>query len=248
MIIGVDHVQFSVTDLVQSENFLIENGFKKKFNQDNFQVKEYQVYRSIPKSMVFFVKNNSCNIEIINGSSMYTGTRFLPIFKNSLECDDRLLDSLEKEIQEIRGLNCIGVIAYKEVTNLAGIHCDSWKYESSVRFWQSFGFKKQREFQSTTCLTSPQSLFESRPIISVRKVDKPTWCSDYVDDLGCSLIAVISNNINVDAERLKEGGFKVTEILKFEICGRLVSSCFVYGPCSEIVEIISFKKKAIHGQ
>ncbi len=247
--IAVDHIQFSVPDLAGAVAALQARGWALDFEAPDFVTEARPYFRERGKSIAF-LKRKQAAIEIINGSRHPGPEQWTPVFSNPWSegtpvADTRLhqaevAEAEESYVDELGGVCRFERQAVSDTgpdTDLLGLLLKSPKPEASARFLELLGF--QRDADHSDRLVFPGNFFGMPLHVSITPVDGDPPGDNLVDDLGMSLIALISKDLATDVASLRAAGHSVSETFEYVINGRLIANVVARGPGGELVELIS---------
>ena len=126
----------------------------------------------------------------------------------------------------------------REAVDLGEVVLSSSQPEASAALLASLGFRRDQDGTESR-LSFPPSIIGMG--LAVNIVGGIEVSDDvYVDDLGLSLIALITKDLEEEAEALREDGHRVTDVFDYTINGRAISNVIVHGPGGEFIELIQF--------
>ena len=261
MIIGIDHLQFSVDVLEESIAYLEEMGYRKVFVEAEFMngTEKCSFLRERNRSMAYLKRPRSISIELINRSSKAEGrlpSLFVPVFSGRIR-GERIEGDFERtlvgccetsELVRAEPLNadCVCLDAGEGEGFLNSLILKTHDSEGSKNFWmRGLGFREEGNKASEGCFSVafPKTPFSERLKLTFVENNDDLETSAYVDDLGCSLLSFLSTDLEADVGKLcKLDNTKSSGAYSFEIAKRSILACVVYGPGGEIVELIQVNK------
>ena len=267
MIIGIDHLQFSVDVLEESIAYLEEMGYRTVFAENEFMVdgRKCSFLREGNKSMAYLKRPQSISIELINRSSSAEGrlpSLLVPVFSGRIQ-GKRIEGGFEGTLLECYGTgelvraeplnaDCLSLDDGEDEGFLNSLIVKTHDSEGSKKFWMQglgFGEEGDRASESYFSVAFPETPFSARLKLTFVENKDDLEISAYVDDLGCSLVSFLSTDIEADVRRLcKFDKTKSSGVYSLEIATRKILACMVYGPGGEIVELIQVHKLGAHGE
>lgn len=243
--IGVDHIQFSVPEIAAAVPVLQARGWTLMFEEPEFVTDTRPYFRETGKSIAF-LKLEQAAIELINGSSRQGPDVWTPVFSSRWpDCNPapveaagprhRWSDAERVQVDTLGG-PCRNLGRDEASTELVGLILHSSAPSASASFLESLGFQPDPECNDQ--LTFPGNFFGMPLMVTIaaRSGDPPH--DNLVDDLGMSLVALISKDLAADAASLREAGHHVTAPFEYSINGRPIANVIVTGPGGELVELI----------
>lgn len=225
MPLGVDHVQFSVPSLDGGADFLRSHGFRQDFAESGFDGEGAPFFRERGKSMTFH-STDTTRIELVNaaqgGQHGVAHDTYVPVF----DPDGDLVNVAALAAP------CRGAVS----TRLLHIEVHVDDLEASLRFWRVLGF---REEGAGSRMTFPASIAGVGLAIEFRRRRTTRPSGLFVDDPGCSLIALVDRDCEATLEALRGSG-SLWASHGFRIKGRPVRVHILSGPGGELVELIHF--------
>jgi catechol 2,3-dioxygenase-like lactoylglutathione lyase family enzyme len=224
MPLGVDHLQFSVPCLEHAGELLRNLGFQQEFGEKDFDGCAPAFFRERGKSMAFFSTEDT-RIEVINAAAGDGQGRrhgvYVPVF------------SPHAEIVEVPSLSarCRGPVSGH--LSHVEVHVDN--PAASREFWSRLGF--QPESGSSGRLAFPRTMVGMGLAIELCERRPTEHPGQFVDDPGCSLIALIDRDATATLRDL-EGFGSPWASYPFQINGRRIHIHMLRGPSGELVELI----------
>jgi catechol 2,3-dioxygenase-like lactoylglutathione lyase family enzyme len=223
----VDHVQFSVADPDRAAAELTAVGYEVQFRQEQFDRDVPGFFRESNKTMVF-LRGGSTFLELISASASPGPGTYEPVF------DDRAPS------QHVACLSarCRGAPR----SPLQSVNVRVCDLERSRSFWTALGFRPSGAAGDATLtfLAGPMGMPLTIRLDAVP--DAPVPAAE-VDDLGCSLVALIEINIG----RLLGALASLAHVRKrgrFTIAGKNLESVMIAGPSGELVELLCLQRRA----
>jgi hypothetical protein len=216
-IIGVDHVQFALPDVIAGAALLSRYGYELDFVETDFNTKRRSYFRGETKSMAYLHRGTS-RVEVITSAAPVGSARYTPTA-------DGIADPTWPEGP-----------ARATARGVDGVIVRTRQADASAVFWQLLGFMPT----GNGGFAFPANMFSMPLTVSLDR-DAPEEDADAMaDDAGCSSIALITRSLMADRPALSEAGYPVSEATPFRINGRRVTICFVTGPGGELVELVEF--------
>ncbi|MFT7462979.1 MAG: hypothetical protein ACI9EF_001321 [Pseudohongiellaceae bacterium] len=262
--IGVDHVQFSVPDLSAAVALLTDRGWNVEFEQPRFAAGQRPYFREADKSMVYLKRGRDA-LELIDGSAVNGTGRWTAAFSGELPGSTALRGaevgffdaSVGPSVYgqplhvEALGGTCLRAEPATEtapeagsgVLDLTEVLLRSSDPEGSCAFLELFGFRRDVGAEVSLRLVFPQSFLCMGLAVTI--VAGPAVAGDdAVDDLGMSLVALISKDLEADRTALLAAGYETTDIFEYTINGRPIRNVITRGPGAELVELIAVGRAA----
>jgi hypothetical protein len=236
-IIGVDHLQFAVSDVNAGTRYLAGRGFELLFDQTGFDLVARSYYRATPGRMTY-LRRGASRVELIEGSACQRRTIYIPIFDQFSSDRPRSeldLDELRMSWNDVMSCVCASANGTSPELNAVMVRAD--QPDHSASFWQSLGFQPTSCGEHWQVLAFADNLISMPLRILIVRVSERSSDMDKVDDLGCSSIALLTRNLAADREHLIHM-HPPSEIARLRINDRPLSICFVRGPSGELVELI----------
>ncbi len=239
--IAVDHFQFAVPELIAGVRFLEARGWVLQFTETNFVTSTCSYFRSSDKSMAY-LKRDRTAIELVDGSEHEGSSCWTPVFSSRLPGAPRVSQTAAQteaeavHVDELGG-TCLCRDDESAASDLEGVVLESADVPASTEFLRLLGFQEQGSDDSAH-LTFPGSLVGMPLRVTLVSGEATAARERYVDDLGPSLVALISRGLKEDVESLRAAGYHTTEISDYTINGRRISNSIVHGPVGELVELI----------
>ena len=237
--IGIDHVQFSVPDLAVGTEFLQGIGWGLEFREPEFATTPRPYFRETGKSMAY-LKQGRAAIELIDGSASAGSASWTPRFSARLagradEFAGNPTGDLVVRVPEL-GTTCLCSDESNGSVELNEVILSSAKPEASAGFLESLGFRRE-EAGDVLRLAFPASIIGMGLNVTIVQGSAQSG-EDFVDDLGLSLIALISKDLAGDVQALRAEAYETTETFDYTINGRAISNAIVRGPGGELIELI----------
>jgi hypothetical protein len=239
---AVDHVQFAVRDLTVGVQSLTRHGYRVDFHEPDFNRQARPFYTGVRKGMAY-LRQGTSRIELITGSHRQGQARYIPIL-NSLDSRHPAPDL------EIRGYRLFwhpelsAIFACKEgqVAHLDTVIVRASNPNTSAIFWQMLGFTLVSTGDGCYTLAFPATMLSMPLTVMIVRTECGPDPDTKADDLGCSLVALITRNLPADMAMLKEHRCVLSEVGQFTINGRSLNICMIYGPSGEVVELMEIGK------
>jgi hypothetical protein len=238
--IAVDHVQFSVPELAAGVRFLETRGWTLQFTEPSFVTTERSYFRSREKSMAY-LRREGVAIELIDGSDHQGLFGWTPVFSTRLPgapCKGPAAGSTTAEAVHVEelGTRCLCLDDSAEPA-LEGVILETSDVPGSAKFLESLGFQREPAADPVQ-LVFPSSFIGMPLRVTLAARAATPARESYVDDLGMSLVALISKSLEQDLESLRVAGHNTTEISDYTINGRRITNAISRGPGGELVELI----------
>jgi hypothetical protein len=239
---AVDHVQFAVRDLTVGVEYLTRHGYRVDFHEPDFNRQARAYYAGMRKGMAYLKRGRS-RVELITGSHRQGQARYIPIFEG-LDSPHPVPDP---EIRRYRlfwhaELSAICASKAGEAAHLGAVIVRARRPDASAIFWQMLGFTLLSTQDVGYTLAFPGTLL-SMPLTVMLVPSASSPCpGSKVDDLGCSLVALITRNLPADRAVLTAHHYVCSEVGRFTINGRALNICMTSGPSGEMVELIEVGK------
>lgn len=223
MAVAVDHVQFAVPDVGRAADYLIERGFVRAFDADQFDRGVTGLFRTPGKRLVF-LRGANINVELVTGANRPGPGTYSPVFEPT---------ATPVFVPELAS-TCRGEPGPK----LAGLDVHVADLERSRAFWVAMGFVEQLP------ATSPPRLeHEARPMgtgLTVFLHPAPASPEEprYPDDLGCSLVALIDLKVAATIAQHAALLSSTSATHRFDFERHSVEITMVTGPSLELVELV----------
>lgn len=278
MIIGVDHIALSTSDIDKAIKAIEAWGYRPKFVDRNLPNDAVKVpYLENPDK---FHDISFCQLLIPNPAIELTAYRgrvevnedspFKAVFSGKnpdrgevrvnarhLEIAAIASEAFEFKVEPV-WLSDFGTTSYylhETTAKGAGCACiksmilDSPDIEQTSNLWLNLGFTLKKE--STVPAKARWRLLEYKSYLPVWSLTLLIINSNYprngvykLDMPGFTCIALLTNNIAVEAKRLREEGIKVSESFLLRTGGNLLKICLCYGKCGECIELIEFVRES----
>lgn len=226
MPLAVDHVQFSVPSLEHASEMLLRLGFQRLFVEVDFDRGEPLFFRERGKTMSFHATEET-RIELINGAAGEGARRrhdtYVPVFSPRAE---------PVEVPELAAV-CRGTVS--RILGHVEVHVGN--IQASREFWRRLGF--QPEAGSEDRLAFPRTMIGMGLAIELRERPANGRAGLFVDDPGCSLIALLDRDSTTTIRDL-DGIGSLWDSRPFRINGRSMNIHMLRGPSGELVELIQF--------
>lgn len=244
MLLGVDHIQFSVRDLHAATEFLSRAGYTSQFLASDFAQGQTPLphFSQVRKRLVFLT-GPGCAVELIDGGPHYAPLTYLAALPSSEEPMRWTTQELRAEptassaalhmrwVPEL----CAFASATPHEPIMTDIEVLTGDPASTTRFWAALGAKTGLNDHTLhftgTAITRPLS-------ITVRHIAGLGPRDVRVDDLGFTLVAITSTDLDADHRDLRAAGFPASEIFEVVVNERRLKICFTTGPNGELVELL----------
>lgn len=216
MILRIDHVALSSSDIAADGMLLEKKGFHKVFSGtgiDNPEIKRGLMARFPRKhDAALYTFPGGLPVEIINHGHS-SGS---PGYIRPMPSDSSGFDTIEAET------------------------ADALK---SSEFWKMFGFRQPAGKAAPGQEGGGIRALEFRPVLpgpgcTIIMRETGGGSRHFLDDKGYNCLAFVSNSVRREKEALEKAGIKTTGIQKFVSNGRELEIMFAAGPSGELVEII----------
>lgn len=250
MIIDVDHLAISCTDIDEKIKYMTKIGYQPKFVEKkikNLEIK-FEFLDKSPEfhSLALLTSKTSLNIELVDHgySKITTQYPLIPIMKNVPQ------DILTKTDQKIE---CVGNIGYLDGFRFPIIHYENStrdfqfnniliktsNLDESIKFWQYFGFSISFKSDNFIVLRFKPVMSEKTYLITL-VVSKGISTSLDID--GPSCVALLSTSAKKERNILRERGYNVSKIENLVVNNKELDVFFIKGGHGELVEIISINQ------
>jgi len=239
---GVDHVQISVPALGTAIETLSSCGYTVDFEEPDFSTTQRPYFRERRKSMAY-LRSGSDAVELIDGSGVPGPELWLPVFHRAIHgtateapagiaCTARLVPEL--------GGTCLA--SGGGTGGLERVVLRVADPEPTVGFLEGLGFLLRGRDGCRIELEFPRTIVTMALRVTVISGgSRPP--EHFVDDLGCTLVALISRNLEADVAALQEDGCTTTQIFSFTINGKPIRHAIIRGPGGALVELIEVGRK-----
>jgi catechol 2,3-dioxygenase-like lactoylglutathione lyase family enzyme len=255
MILGLDHVQFFVSDMAHSALAFEGLGYRIDFKQENFTKGILFSHFQEPRKDMAFLKSShqSVSIELVSATTKRSRgqTRVYPVFGG-------VSPGMSQDTGQIDRLTKLG-LAYVKFAGLeAGLEkTDRQKpylskiilltddlLKSREFFGKILGFKTSECHDGILEVSQPRNIFSNNLDITLMESSKPAIKYESIDHPGSGLLSFISTDLSSDMDCLiGHGCDMVGEVNSFEINHRAVTAAVFSGPGSELLELIQFGVK-----
>ena len=259
MILGADHIAVSEFDNNSMKCSLNAGGYGMKFainKLQNSQIKApYLRQWSEFHEISLFIFAGSLSIEITRhaaGPDALPG-HFFPIVRlggEELALQDEMTDvcrllssAMERTLVPVLwsegGVKGFSFVTKQNVfAEVAAISLAVDDPEISALFWQKGLSAKRLASGSDWCrlkFESPIAAWRTEVILFPKRLVN---CSQSLDAPGFPCLALLSNNIEQDANQAMSNGFHATKSDRLEVNGRVLSICLLESPGGGLVELI----------
>jgi hypothetical protein len=219
MPLGVDHVQFSVPSVDTAVGCLTACGYRQLFREENFD--SGAPFFHVPGKTMVFLSSSEVRLELINSSAEPRQDLYVPVFAQG--------DS-PVEVTEL-GTLCRG----RPTATLSHVEVHVADAGASAKFWRAIGFEPSAD---------PNVLFFPRRVygmaLQIRLIESTRNQGRFVDDQGCSLIALVDQRPVATLQSVEQVGGRCWGYHDLRINGRALRSHMLRGPSGELVELIHF--------
>ncbi|HEY9759830.1 MAG TPA: VOC family protein [Oculatellaceae cyanobacterium] len=270
MILGVEHLALSCTDVVHSSSVLNNEGYTTKFVENEIEnhisksgiLNRYQPLHSIAYCRV----PQGISLELTDhGSGLNDGESKYKVLLRKNPLESRIVESTRQHSQvlglafdcppprechwEPFGTNVWfqGEADDSSSNSVAGLFLPVKNLEAAKKFW----------LEGLACQPVNEGELEDLKWLRVAiAAPFPAWSLNIVlvqtddakhagslDDVGFPCLALISNRIVEDMDRaLFAGGHEAIEPFTMEINGQHLKVCLLRGPDDELIELIEVKR------
>lgn len=245
-IIGVDHVQFAVRDVVASARYLARHGYELQFEEPDFNLEARSYYRGLRKDLAY-LRRGASRVEVITAAGHGGDARhtyiYIPVF-DGFESPNhvRALDMGEFRAFWHDELSTACASRRGEAPVLDGVIVRSSRPDQSSAFWQLLGFELIALDDRWYTLAFPRNMLSMPLTLLLARVPSGHEPKAQVDDLGCSSIALITRNLAADRAVLDKERYALSEVTALCINRRPLSICFASGPGGELVELVELRR------
>lgn len=248
MILDIDHVSLTSSNFAATSKIFKQLDYNIQFEEKNvtnpiIKKKLMKNYSDVHDLCLLISKTN-INIELLNHSTNNMQQGFItPIFENPhLTFYEKYKNLNLNQIEflvHIEPLDTHVIIKNNENQNFVfnKLIVKTNNLEESRKFWRELGFQNIDDEGNNLFFNSILSGKAYEIYLNLSKIKSKY----FLDDLGWSSIALITNSATLEKKRL-ENKFQTTEIVSIIINKNKLNVFFVCSPGGEIVELISIDK------
>lgn len=230
MILGIDHIQFSVAYPEKVERFLQPAGFELAF-QGQVVFEDYQqagaLYFEKPDHISFLTRHD-CSLELLSTTQSEVSNKFKLVFKGTPSNEQLALNfqgvegNIEQEIDVL--------ISY------------SSNQENSRRLWTALGFEEYSKGGATRFIRKP-SVFSKGLSLEIKeaKDQDVKKQSSKIDSLGASLLSFQVTNLEKEISKLRSHCLSVTGPLGVTVNNKSLRVAFFHALSGEVVEFVEMR-------
>lgn len=259
MIMGIAHIQLAVPDIKAAESFLLLNGYKKLFSQqDVFKgCASQKMFRDPHKDIHLFKHiNGGLAIELIQRavtSNTVPTPSYLPVLNCTndiyVDCDRRILNGSNYQMNLKTAKPFDAIVASSHIYDpqrplVDTVICACRHRKESRALWTTiFGFKRADAPVKTSddhdVIALHSSRFESPITLILTDIAGAIRTSTYIDDYSFPLIALcITNGKQLRDRLITMDNIQTTEYFNLTINENKLKIFFLYGPSGEIIEFV----------
>lgn len=248
MILDIDHIALTSSNFDVANKIFKQLGYNIQFEEKNvanpiIKKKLMKNYSDIHDLCLLISKTN-LNIELLNHSTNNMQQGFItPIFENPHQTFYEKYKNLNLNqiefLVHIEPLDTHVMIKNNENQNFVfnKLIVKTNNLEESRKFWKELGFQNIDDKGNNLFFNSILSGKTYEIYLNLSKIKSKY----FLDDLGWSSIALITNSATLEKKRL-ENKFQTTEIVSIMINRNKLNVFFIRSPGGEIVELISIDK------
>ncbi len=243
MLVGIDHIQFSVDSLAAAERLLAAWGYRRRFSQpDHAALDGEGPGHALPGGGgLLFLTRGPHALELLRRTGGAARGAYLPVLGPAHLRQSRLLAGPAAGAGRpgwLPQLCTYGWVAPGEPEPLARLLLPTPDLQRSLRLWTALRARVAWSGPRGAQLSFPRALAAMPLQLWLVWVPGLGASRSQVDGPGCTQVALVSTALEADLRALARAGAHTAEPREMHVGGRRLICASLRGPAGELVELV----------